>query len=340
MNLSLVSVVMPVYNSEKYLREAIDSVLSQSYKNIELIIVDDGSTDSGGDIVLSYADPRIRLIQNEKNSGIVFSRNRGLEAAGGEYVATLDSDDIALPDRIAKQVDFLEANPDYGLCGTFYRTIDSNGKFLKKINFPTSNQDIQTHLTLGNCFCNSTMMLRGKLAKELKYREKYDIVEDYELWYRISKRAKVANLPFYGTNYRVHGNNISVAKMNDMFALVKKINEHVLTDLAIGFSEEELELHANMLNGSIDFFIQDGHYQELEAWIRKFYIKLSGMPRYNHKLIFEMLAEKWIVISYKTKRYGNLLSSGIFSLNRPLYMKVLYERISWKLMRIKSKQIR
>lgn len=335
MNLSLVSVVMPVYNSEKYLREAIDSVLSQSYKNIELIIVDDGSTDSGRDIVLSYTDSRIRLLQNEKNSGIVFSRNKGLEAAGGEFVATLDSDDIALPDRIAKQVIFLEANPDYGLCGTFYHTIDSNGKLLKKINFPTSDQDIQTHLTIGNCFCNSTMMLRSKLAKELKYREKYDIVEDYELWYRISKTAKVANLPFYGTHYRVHGNNISVAKMNDMFALVKKINEQVLTDLEIGFSETELELHVNMLNGNIDFFRRDDHYQGLEAWIVKFYAKLNSMPRYNHKLLFELLAEKWIVISYKTKRHRNLLSNRIFPLNKQGYMKILYERLSGKIMRIK-----
>jgi len=335
MNLPLVSVVMPVYNSEKYLKEAIDSVLSQSYHNIELVIVDNGSSDSSKKIILSCSDSRIRFLQNEQNFGIVFSRNKGLEAAAGKYVATLDSDDIALPGRIAKQVSFLEAHPDYGLCGTFYHTIDANGKILKKVNFPTLDPDIQTHLTIGNCFCNSTMMIQSKLAKELKYREKYDIVEDYELWYRISKRAKVANLPFYGTYYRVHGDNLSVARMNDMFASVKKINKQVLTDLEIDFSEMELELHANMLIENIESFRQDHYYQELEDWINKFYMKLSGMPRYNKKLLFELLAGKWIAISYKTKRYRNLLSNRIFPLNRLAYMKMLYERVSGKLLRIK-----
>ena len=334
MNLPLVSVVMPVYNSEKYLKEAMDSILSQSYQNIELVIIDNGSSDSSRKIILSISDSRIRFLQNEQNFGIVFSRNRGLEEAAGKYVATLDSDDIALPGRIAEQVSFLEAHPDYGLCGTFYHTIDANGKILKKINFPTSDRDIQTYLTIGNCFGNSTMMLQSKLAKELKYRQNFDMVEDYELWYRISKRAKVANLPFYGTNYRVHGNNLSVTKMHDMFASVKKIYEQVLIDLEIDFSDTELELHANMLTGDIDSFRQDNHYQGLEDWICKFYMKLSGMPRYNQKLLFELLTEKWIAISYKTKRYRNLLSNRIFPLNRPIYMKMLSGRVSGKLLSI------
>jgi glycosyltransferase involved in cell wall biosynthesis len=335
MSLPLVSVVMPVYNSEKYLKEAMDSILSQSYPKLELVIVDNGSSDSSNEIVSSYSDSRIRFLQNEQNFGIVFSRNKGLEAAAGKYVATLDSDDIALPDRLEKQVNFLEAHPDYGLCGTFYHTIDGNGRLLKKINLPTLDQDIQTCLTIGNCFGNSTMMLESKLAKELKYRADYDLVEDYELWYRISKRAKVANLPLCGTYYRVHGSNLSVARMNDMFASVKKIHEEVLTDLEIDFSASELELHANMLTGNIDAFMQDNHYQELESWICKFYIKLSGMPQYNEKLLFELLAEKWIAISYKTKRYRNLLSNRIFPLNRPAYLKMFCERVSGKLLSIK-----
>ena len=140
MNLPLVSVVMPVYNGEKYLKEAIDSVLSQSYQNIELVIVNDGSTDSGSQIVKKYTDPRIRFVENESNSGIVYSRNKGLESATGKYVATLDSDDIALPDRIEKQVLFLENNSEYGMCGTFFSTIDSAGMFVKKVHFPTGNQ--------------------------------------------------------------------------------------------------------------------------------------------------------------------------------------------------------
>src|SRR4029077_20706952 len=111
MNQPLVSVVMPVYNGERYLKEAIESVLFQTYKNLELVVVDDGSVDARKTIILSYSDSRIRLVENTKNSGIVFTRNKGLLAAQGEYIATLDCDDIALPDRIENQVNFLEKNP-------------------------------------------------------------------------------------------------------------------------------------------------------------------------------------------------------------------------------------
>jgi hypothetical protein len=146
-----------------------------------------------------------------------------------------------------------------------------DGRQQKKIRLPASNRDLATYLTVGNCFCNSTIMIRGKLAKELKYRENYDIVEDYELWYRISKSSKIAVLPFYGTYYRIHGNNISVSKMHDMFSRVKKINACVLADSNIQFSDKELDIHANWLNGNFAFFSDGDTVSELESWIFKFY---------------------------------------------------------------------
>jgi len=334
MNLPLVSVIMPVYNCEKYLKEAMDSVLSQTYKNIEFVVINDGSSDSSKEIILSYADPRIRFLENDSNSGIVFTRNKGLESASGEFVATLDSDDISLPDRIEKQVDFLNKNTDYGMCGTFFYAIDSNGKFLKKIEFPTSARDVMTFLTLGNCFCNSSVMIRSKTAKELKYREKYDIVEDYEMWRQISKRAKLANLPFYGTLYRVHGNNISVAKVNDMFARVKKINRQILTDLNIEFSEAELEVHSNLLNRNIAYFETDSQFNELEIWVQKFYKKLKSDGRYNNIMLYTLIAKKWITVSFNTKRYRKLLYNGFFQQNRIRYLGILGKTVFCKLLNI------
>jgi glycosyltransferase involved in cell wall biosynthesis len=331
MNFPLVSVIMPVYNSEKYLKEAIDSILSQSYKNIELVIVNDGSTDSSKAIILRYSDSRIFLIENESNSGIVYSRNRGLEMASGEYVATLDSDDIALPERIEKQVGFLESNLVYGMCGTYYISIDSNGAIREKIKFPTENRDIVTYLTLGNCFCNSTVMVRSKIAKELKYREKFDIVEDYELWYRISKQAKLFNLQFYGTLYRVHGTNISVAKQGDMLTRAKKINAEILHDLGIDFSEFELEIHANLLNRNIDYFRVNIHFVELEKWIVKFYLTLRNNNRYNHFLLYKLIADKWIAIAFNIKNYNKLVMNRFFELNKTVYLSRLSKKIIGKI---------
>jgi len=331
MSLPLVSVVMPVYNGEKYLIQAIDSVLNQSYRNIELVIVNDGSTDSSKKIITAYSDSRIRFVENEINSGIVYSRNKGLESANGEYVATLDCDDLALPERIEKQVDFMEKNPEYGMCGTFYIAIDGMDIPGGKKHFPTDFQNIATHLVLGNCFCNSTVMIRSHIAKELKYREKFDIVEDYELWYRISKRAKLANLPFYGTLYRVHGTNISVTKLNVMLALVKKINGEILRDLKIEFSEKELEIHANLLNRNIDYFRDDRQFSELETWVAKLYGKLKKEDSLNSSLLFELLAEKWLVIVFNTKRYKKLFFNRLFPLRKGSYLMSLYRRVYIKI---------
>jgi glycosyltransferase involved in cell wall biosynthesis len=330
----LVSVIMPVYNCEKYLREAIDSVLAQSYKNIELVVINDGSTDSSREIILSFSDPRIRFLENDNNSGIVFTRNKGLDSANGEFVATLDSDDVALPERLEKQVNFLSGNPDFGMCGTFFYSIDSDGKFLRKVKFPTNSRDIATFMTLGNCFCNSTVMIRSKIAKELKYREKYDIVEDYEMWWRITKSAKLTNLPFYGTRYRVHGDNISVAKMKDMFALVKKINRQILTDLNIDFSDKELEVHSNLLNRNIGFFEAESHFKELADWVPKFYKKLKAEGKYNNGMLFKLISQKWIVICFNTKRYKQLFYNRLFQLNRIRYLSILGKRVLYKLMNI------
>lgn len=323
MNQPLVSVVMPVYNGERYLKEAIESVLFQSYKNLELIVVDDGSVDASKSIILSYPDARIRLVENTKNSGIVYTRNKGLSAATGEYVATLDCDDIALPDRLEKQVNFLEQNPDHALCGSFFQIMDADGRLSAKMEMPTCNRDIVTYLTVGNCYCNSTIMVRGKLAKELKYTEGYDIVEDYELWYRISRRTKIAILPFLGTYYRVHGNNISVSKMNDMFSRVKRIYARVLTDSSVRFSERELELHANWLNGNFSFFNSRESMLELAAWSGKFYTGICGNVMYNPELLYELISEKWLYILFKTKHFGLLFRNGLFSINRRQYLKCL-----------------
>jgi glycosyltransferase involved in cell wall biosynthesis len=298
-----------------------------------LVIVNDGSTDFSKNIILAYTDPRIRYFENEANSGIVYTRNKGLGLASGTYIATLDSDDIALPQRAENQVDFLEKNPDHGMCGTFYDTIDSNGGFLKKNMFPTNNRDVSSFLILGNCFCNSTIMIRNELAKELKYRPGYDIVEDYDLWYRVSRKAKLTNLPFTGTYYRIHGNNISVSKMNDMFARVHKINRQIITDLNIDFTEEELEIHSCFLRVDIDFFRDEARFNALEPWILKLYTQLQNEQKYNEELLFTLIAEKWVIVCFNTKRYKKLLYTKLSGINRIAYYNAFWKRIYGKIVK-------
>lgn len=329
MNQPLVSVVMPVYNSAPYLKEAIDSILNQSYSNIELLAINDCSTDSSKDIILSYSDPRVRYFENNPNKGIVKSRNLGIENAKGKYIATLDSDDIALPDRIKTQVCFLEKNPDYGLCGSYYQEINNTGKLLKKkMNYPSSDKDARTFLTIANCFCASAIMVRSDMAKELKYREGYDIVEDYELWYRISKRAKITNLPIYGTYYRVHGNNITITKKGQNIRLATKIYREILADYNIDFTEEELELHVNAIFYNNLFFKDSKKLKQLENWITKFHNELKKCKHLNTPVVHKFFSEKWVVICAKNKNFKQLLFNKLLLQNKETYISVLFNKLT------------
>jgi len=317
----LVSIVLPVYNGEKYLTASLDSVIAQTYQNWELVIINDGSTDDTENLILNYQDKRIKYLPNDSNRGIIFSLNRGLQESGGVYIARLDADDIALPYRIAKQVEFLSENLDYAMCGSYFQTIDSNGRLLKNVAFPANNRDAQSYLLLHNCFCHSAIMMRSNIAKELKYDEKFQVCEDYDLWYRISRTGKILNLPVFATMYRVHDNNMSTRKSEIMFAHVNKINKRILDDLGIGYSDSELAAHSNALCYNASFFRLPDNMNILENWMVKLYSYLKINGNYNADLCYEILIEKWIVITYNTRNYKKIFFNKLMPVHPLIYMK-------------------
>ena len=202
----LVSVVMPVYNAEKYLREAINSILSQTYTNFEFIILNDGSTDSSAEIVRSYDDPRIVFIDNKKNAGLVAVLNQGLDLAHGEYIARMDSDDISLPTRFEKQVRFLQRHKSVGILGTFFHIFGAADRIETKQKYPDLKFILQTS-PVGH----PTVMMRKSVLDEhnLRYDPRYKHAEDYELWLRAYDHTKIANIPEVLLNYRWSGDNVS-----------------------------------------------------------------------------------------------------------------------------------
>ncbi len=323
----LVSIVLPVYNGEKYLAESLDSVLAQTYQNWELVIINDGSTDGTENLILRYPDKRIKYLPNDGNKGIIFSLNRGLQESGGEFIARLDADDIALPFRIEKQVEFLLENQDYAMCGSYFQTIDSKGGHLKNVEFPANNRDARSFLLLHNCFCHSAIMMRSNIAKELKYDEKFQVCEDYDLWYRISRTGKVLNLPVFATLYRVHDNNMSTKKSEIMFAHVNKINIRILDDLGIKYSQTELDVHSNALSYNSSFFRDSDSIQILENWILKLYSFLKKNGDYNSFLCYKILIEKWIVIAYNTRNYKKLFFNKLIPVHPTVYLNSLGRKI-------------
>src|SRR5208337_1568211 len=182
-----VSVVMAAYNAEKYLRQAVDSILSQTLADFELIVVDDASIDATRAVLESYSDPRIRALYNPSNLGQCVSRNKALAAARGKYIAILDADDIALPTRLEKQAEWLDRHPEIGLLGSYAVTIDEQGKEHARWDYsPTDDAAIKWALLFTNVFIHSSVMMRksvvnqtGGYSNEECIRRAF--VEDYEL---------------------------------------------------------------------------------------------------------------------------------------------------------------
>lgn len=309
----LVSVVMPLFNAENYVGDAVESILSQSYTNFELIIVNDASTDKSAACVQGILDRRIVFVENEKNLGIVASRNRGLALAKGKYIAILDSDDIAIPNRLEKQVAFLEANPEYGICGSYYHVINGAGKKFLSFKVPISSADNKTFLLFNVPFCHSTIMMPAALAQSYAYKDGFDIIEDYEIAHRISKEFKIGNLPEYTTLYRVHGNNISISKLNKMREVRRKLDFKVLEDLNMFFTEVELDIHSNFINGCYDYFRSEEKMEALERWLIRLYHFVKEQPDYNLPFLRKMISVRWWNLCLHTNNWTMLWNTTLLS---------------------------
>lgn len=192
----LVSVILPVYNGERFLHRALDSILGQSFTDFELIVVDDASTDRTPSILGDYKDPRIVKLANSENVGQTRSLNRGLQIARGGLVARHDADDISHPDRLRLQVESMQACHKLVLLGTAYERIDRQGRVLETVRPPTANESLQKRLERGNIFCHGSVMMRRELVEKVGgYNEYFKVTQDYDLWLRLAEHGELANLP-------------------------------------------------------------------------------------------------------------------------------------------------
>ncbi len=221
----LVTVLMPVYNAQKYLRPALESILNQTYKNLEILIINDGSTDNSEQIILSYKDPRIRYIKQE-NAGVGETLRRGVELAKGKFIRRMDADDITTPDSIEIQVNFLLKHPEFGMVAAQQCHITENGKVAKSKTIPRpewfDGKDFRildfSDFQLGKAvpIVHGTAMFYRKLALEVgNYRPWFRVAEDYDLWLRIMERSKIAVLNKCLYHLRIHGSS-ATSKYSDV----------------------------------------------------------------------------------------------------------------------------
>jgi glycosyltransferase involved in cell wall biosynthesis len=225
----LVSVIMPVYNGERYLAESIGSILGQTFDNLELVIVNDGSTDACSRIIASFTDPRIVLIANDLNQGVSAARNEGIAEARGRYVAFQDCDDISLPDRLARQVAFLEHHPEVCVVGSVLVAIDDRGRRTGQVfRYPLTDAAIRRQLASRGAIHLGTVMLRGSALQAVGgFRDIFRSGEDYDLWLRLAERYRFANLPGPVSYYRQHRDqattvNIERQSLSKLCAIVSR----------------------------------------------------------------------------------------------------------------------
>ncbi|MCX6808606.1 MAG: glycosyltransferase [Candidatus Berkelbacteria bacterium] len=223
----LVSVLTPAYNAEKYLVETIEGILSQSFSDFEFIIIDDRSTDKTWQIIKEYAkkDTRIIPLQNEKNLGIAGNRNKGLKYAQGEYIVWQDADDISLPDRLEKQVSFMQEHKDVAICGGFIQFFDYTGLGGVRKYKPDDNSLRKTIFRFSPVAQPAAIIRKSCLDEVGSYDLEFPPAEDLDMSFRLGRKYKFANIQSVVLRYREHPNSATFSKLRRMELLTLKIRK-------------------------------------------------------------------------------------------------------------------
>ncbi|WGD34883.1 glycosyltransferase family 2 protein [Olleya sp. YS] len=257
----LITVLIPTYNCEQYVHDAVQSILNQTYTNFECIIIDDCSTDGTVDIIKTFDDPRINLIVKPKNSGYTNSLNYGLTIAKGKYIARMDGDDISLPNRFEKQVAIFEQNDDIVVCGSIFKLIDTE----TIIEAPEHHDAIKLGLLKESCIGHPTAMIRTSVLNthNINYNTAYEPAEDYDLWVRLSQVGQLYNIQDVLFLYRVHDNQVSITKKEIQRKSASLSRFNMLNQLNLDYTELEKQAYIKQFS-----YTERLNFEELVALIK------------------------------------------------------------------------
>jgi glycosyltransferase involved in cell wall biosynthesis len=287
-----VTVLMPVYNAEQYLKSAIDSILNQTFQDFEFLIIDDGSTDTSQAIISSYTDPRIRSIHEQKNRGIAAALNKGFDLAQGEYIARMDSDDISLPHRLETQVRFMDSHSEVGVSGTWIKK--KKNWFSVTERMPTDHEHIAALLLFVNPLRHPTIMLRTSVIRSqaLYYSDQFPHAEDYELWTRMISLSRFAIIPKPLLLYRIHHDQITQSDKH-VHESIRAIHRRELESWGLHPLPQELDVH----QGGVD---SENSYKILmnntEQWFLKLISYNTQVRKYNPQALMWAVHYQWLMI--------------------------------------------
>jgi glycosyltransferase involved in cell wall biosynthesis len=303
-NFPTVSVVMPAYNTADYITETVQSILDQTFTDFELIAINDGSVDQTGDILEGFAklDPRIRVFHQE-NMGIIETLNRGICLSEGKYIARIDSDDIAHPERLAKQVEFMENNPDVGVSGTRCSFFGDCGYRLGPIP-PLNSDAIKCRLLFQPTISHTSVIMRLDLIREFKlyYRKGYEIAEDYELWFRFSLVSRISNIPEVLMKIRNRSESVTRTLTDVGFRSSDQVRLKAIKILGIEPTDEEFMTHLSLADSAQTVTIE--HLINVEKWLCKLIDSNREKKVFDEKALAQLLFEKWWFKCCRAPRLG------------------------------------
>lgn len=299
---------MTVYNGEKFLSSTIKSVLNQSFKNYEFIIINDGSTDETQNILNSFSDQRIKIIHSEQHKGVALQKMELLKHAKAKLINFIDADDLIHQLKFEKQLKYLKNNPEIGLLGTSTIVINESGIKIKKLKIAASSERIKSIMLFRNYFINSSVIFRNHLLDDFNPENLFDFEEDYLFWWHIIKKSNAYNLNEYLTFYRYHNQSMTNRIKPLRYELDKKVYILLLKEIRIEASEHELELHYFLSQPDLIYsFFQ---LRQLLKWLYKIkkHCKKNGMANYKLTIL-----NRWMKICFKSR---NHLLRFIYSLTK------------------------
>ncbi|WP_199096650.1 glycosyltransferase [Dyella sp. ASV21] len=281
----LVSFILPCYNASQWLEQALDSLFRQTYANVEVIAVDDGSTDDTAYLLETYRQKEHRLFveRNQRNEGIVVSLNRGLDLANGAYIGRMDADDISHPERTARQLAYLtERKIDF--CGSWFREVGQG--ISRTCRWPSSEAALRAAMIFQNTICHPTLMARREVFERFQYRQSHRLAEDYDLYVRASTHFRMANVPEVLLDYRRHPQQSTQAQRAAMERVTEGIRENSLKQQGFLPTKDELRVHNLIRAPQSIHSIED--LQAIEAWLNKI------LAAYSDDEARKVVASQWI----------------------------------------------
>ena len=286
-----ITVLMPVYNGEAFLREAISSVLCQTFKDFELLVINDGSKDRSVAVIESVHDPRIKVIHNEVNKGLIYSLNKGFDLARGEYIARMDCDDISLPTRLEKQLNFMQAHPRVGISGTWIEVMGKKNYLMK---YPQGSESIRCHMLFYCAVAHPSVILRKEMIKRhgLYFDQSYVRAEDYELWVRaLSDNVQLVNYPEVLVRYRLRQDLLRTKLGKDQLATASRVRRNQLENMGFDAQEEDFWIHEAV--STCQMPCDKAHFGMAEKWLLKLRQENKQKGKYQERKLEEAIGDAW-----------------------------------------------